>query len=268
MELLASVDNWKKHFEAKNVSKVEIFEGKRGTGKTIFSIERMIETYVKNNRNFLYIPTGFEIANIAPYYRKKHGTIRVLGTESLCWRWSDRKLEGECTNRNCRSSVHFYATKPIGHVLFFDIDTREKDVVQKVKEIVFFHGFSHFILTKTARGYHIWICEIVKEKIAFFELFMNLKRQFGSDYVFHGQWILRLGKKQLKKPPRYFAHGINREITNRPISLAHLTLLRGYAKLPNKISQKIVKNQIPVETFARQVLYHSLKELWAKRDDP
>jgi len=246
---------------------INTFEGRRGTGKTLDTIERMIERVAPNYRNVLYIPTGFKIVPVPPFYREEMKTVQVLGVENSCWDWGDRHLTGQCSHRNCKSGVRFYASKPIGHTFFFDIDSREKNIIQIVKEIVFFHGFSHFIITKTAKGFHIWICEITQQKMAFFELFNNLKRHFDSDYEFHGQWVLRLGGKQLKTPPRYFTHGINRKVFGRPISNAHLVLLKRYAKVPARVIQKIVKNQIRVKTFAKQVLYHSFKELWPKLDD-
>lgn len=257
----------------------EIVKKQNNTGgKTLASIKAMVDSV---QSIFAFIDSEHEIAPIPPFYREKKVTIQVLGTESLVWDWDDRDMIGECTHRNCRSSVRFFANKPLGHIFFFDIDEKPyknvNDLIEELRLVIFTFGFSHFILTETTKGFHIWICEIRKQKIDFYSLFRTLQSMYVTDYEFHGQWILRLGNKQEKEPPKYVAMRTSEEIAEESsshilslvpqISMAHLTLLNKYAGMPKYVNHLLGKYFVNRPTFARQVLYHSFDTHGVKIDD-
>jgi hypothetical protein len=221
-----------------------------------------IKRYYEREPQFeVKIPSGFEIGTIPPFYREKKATQQVLGVENLVWDWNQRDMVGQCTKRNCNADVRFYASKPLGHIFFFDIDEKEENyplyVYEELKTIIGHYGFSHFLLTETTKGYHIWIVEIRANKIDYFPLFQTLKKRYKSDYEFGGQWILRLGVKPDKPAPDFKAVAFIRENGNKQLSRGHLTLLRTYAKMPLSIITKLAEFNTLQSTFARQVVYHT-----------
>lgn len=207
------------------------------------------------------IDSDHEISQVPPFYRQKKKTIAVLGAENLCWLMSETDDVGQCTNRNCRSSVHFYARKPIGYVFFFDIDEREDidKVLNFLDETAIEFGVSHFILTETTKGFHVWSADIKPHKAGWNEVFQRFKKRFESDYEYMSQWILRLGAKKRNPSPRYIGSGIYSDHHETEVSLSHLLLLQRYAGLPDSILNLIIQSTRPVNTFSRQVIYHSWK---------
>lgn len=222
-------------------------------------------------QDVLRIPSTHEIAPVPPFYREKKPTVQVLGTENLVWSWNYRDLKGECTHRNCRSEVRFYAAKPLGHVFFFDIDEKvwenKVDAIRELRLVLFPFDVSHFILTETVKGFHLWILDIREHKTEWYSLFRTLKHNYESDYEFGGQWILRLGRKQKKPEPFFYGHAVNPDCKWKQISEAHLTLLNRYATMPKLVNYYINQTNCLVKTFARQVLYHSFDVHGVKIDE-
>ncbi len=202
-----------------------------------------------------YFTPGYRIFPRAPFYREYKKTIAILGIESGVWMYNRTADRGYCNALNCNKPVTFITQKPIGHVFFFDIDEKisYKELTILLEAIMYEQNISHFIITETTKGYHVWSTEIKNQKIAWFPVFLNLKYATNSDYEFNSQWILRIGRKGNRTPPRYIGSMVNEEILRARCSNGHLAILRNYAYM----SSKVIPEHLHMNTYARLVQYKS-----------
>ncbi len=115
------------------------------------------------------------------------------------------------------------------------------------------YNVSHFIITQTTKGYHVWSTEIRPQKVSWFPVFLNLKKATPSDYEFNSQWILRVGCKGNRSPPYYIGSMTNEEIIRERVSNGHLAILKAYAKMPSNVGSEHLR----LNTYARLVQYKS-----------
>lgn len=208
-----------------------------------------------------FLSDSYQIFPRAPFYRERKDVVAVLGIESGVWLYNTTSHRGYCNALNCNKPVTFITQKPIGHVFFFDIDEliSTKELHTILETVMYEYDISHFVMTQTNKGYHVWSTEIRPQKVGWYQVFRNLKNVLASDYEFNAQWILRIGSKGSSPPPDVIGFLENEEISNIQISLGHIAILKNYGNMP-KIEQELrleENNHILLNTYARLVQYKS-----------